>query len=304
MIRIGKIAAAFAGSLALLAALPALAQQAKVYGPPDEQASGGFDGEVGLSGTYAKRNRDLISDVDRSGFGANGTIGYTLPAGKTTVRVEFHAETDKYATTTRGEIEVRQKLGKQVTVTVSATGTKNAVFVESLDADQLVLRGAIELRSGATTVEVYGRHRWRDYNDTIGGTGKGWQGGGRIRQRLGSWHWLELGGSRERIDDNGGRHGFSRTSLSADYSVPVAKRLRLVAGADYRVWTYDGRWVADNPANPQRHDRLIRPELGLSWGRTKGSYLKATAGYDFYESNDLRFSGNGPRLKLAIGYRF
>ncbi len=293
-----------AGALALIAAVPAAAQQGKVYGPPDEAASGGFDGEIKLSGTYAKRDRELISDVDRSGLGASGTIGYTLPAGKTTVRVELHAETDKYATTTRGEIKVQQKLGKLLTVSVAASGTRNAVFVESLDADQLSLRGGIELRSGATTIEVYGRHRWRGYNDSIGGTGQGWQGGAKLRQRFGSYHWLELGGSRERIDDNGGRHGFSRTSLSADYSVPVAKRLRFVTGADYRVWTYDGRWIADNPANPQRHDRLIRPELGLSWGKTKGAYVRATAGYDFYESNDPRFSGNGPRLKLALGFRF
>lgn len=298
------ILAMIAGALALFSAVPAAAQQSKVYGPPDEAASGGFDGEIKLTGTYAKRDRELISDLDRSGLGASGTIGYTLPAGKTTVRVELHAETDKYATTTRGEIEVRQKLGKQVTLSVSATGTKNAVFLESLDADQLALRGGVELRTGKTSIEIYGRHRWRGYNDAIGGTSRGWQGGAKLRQRFGSYHWLELGGSRERIDDNGGRHGFARTSLSADYSVPIAKRLRLVTGADYRVWTYDGRWVADNPANPQRHDRLIRPELGLSWGKTKGAYVRATAGYDCYESNDPRFSGNGPRLKLTLGFRF
>ncbi|MEQ1494357.1 MAG: hypothetical protein ABL912_01165 [Novosphingobium sp.] len=304
MTRFGKIVTALAGAIGLLAGLPAAAQQANLYGPPDEQASGGFDGEITLSSTYAKRDRVLISDLDRSGFGASAVIGYRLPAGETTARVQFQAETNKYATTTRGEVEVQQKLGPQVTLSISASGTKSAIVLESLDADQVAVRGGIELRAGSTTFEVYGRHRWRGYNDAVGGVSQGWQGGVNLRQRFGSWHWLELGGSHERIDDNGGWHGFSRSSVSADYSVPIAKRLRLIAGTDYRIWSYHGRWVADNPANQLRRDRLVRPELGLSWGRTKGAYARASGGYDFYESNDPRFSGNGPRLKLSIGYRF
>lgn len=293
-----------AGSLLLISAPAALAQPGQAYGPKDEEAQGGFDGEVAVLATYAKRARELASDYDRSGLGARATLGYEIPAGSTTLRLEAGAETDKYTTSYRAEVEVRQEIGKSVTLSLGASGTKHAIVLESLDSDQAAVRAGVKIASGNTTVEAFARHRWRKYNDLTGGTGQGWQGGARLRQRFGPYHWLELGGNREHIDDNGGRHGFSRTTLSADYSHPIAKRLRALAGLDYRAWTYDGRWIADNPANPKRHDRLVRPEVGLSWGKTKGAYVRATAGYDFYRSNDSRYSGDGPRLRLITGFRF
>lgn len=291
-------------ALALLAVpmAPALAQQ--TYGPKDEASHGGFDGDVSVLVTYAKRARELASDFDRSGPGASATIGYEIPAGSTTFRLEAHGETDKYATSYRGEAEIRQQLGKEVTVSVSASGTKHAIVLESLDSDQAAIRAGVAVVSGNTTVEAYGRHRWRRYHDVTSGSAKGWQGGARLRQRFGPYHWVELRGNHEQIDDNGGRHGYRRTSLSADYSHPVTKRLRVVAGADYRSWTYDGRWIGDVVTNPKRHDRLVRPEVGLSWGKTKGVYLRASAAYDFYRSNDPRYSGDGPRLRLITGFRF
>lgn len=292
------------GALTLAVAAPALAQSAHTYGPRDEQAEGGFDGEVSLLATYAKRARELASDYDRSGLGASATLGYEIPAGSTTFRLEAQAETDKYATSYRGEAEVRQALGKAVTISASISGTKHAILLETLDGDQVAVRGAIRLVAGQTTLEAFARHRWRYYNDLTGGEGRGWQGGARLRQRFGPYHWLEIGGNLERIDDNGARHSFRRTTLSFDFSQPVAKRLRLLIGLDHRAWTYDGRWIDDNPANPRRHDRMTRPELGLSWGKTRGPYVRATAGYDFYRSNDPRWSGNGPRLRLVTGYRF
>ena len=33
-------------------------------------------------------------------------------------------------------------------------------------------------------------------------------------------------------------------------------------------------------------------------------YARASAAWDFYRSNDPRFTGNGPRLRLVAGYRF
>jgi hypothetical protein len=246
----------------------------------------------------------VASDYDRSGLGASATVGYEVPAGSTTFRLEAQAETDKYTTSYRGEAEIRQQLGEAVTASVSVSGTKHAILLETLDGDQVAVRAGVKIIAGQTTIEAFGRHRWRYYNDVSGGSGEGWQGGAKLRQRFGPYHWLEIGGNAERIDDNGGRHGFRRTTLSVDFSQPVAKRLRLLVGLDHRAWTYDGRWIDDNPANPRRHDRLTRPELGLSWGKTKGAYVRATAGYDFYRSNDPRWSGNGPRLRLVTGYRF
>ncbi len=299
-----RILMRLAGALVMLCTpLTSLAAQ-EVYGPKDDHATGGWDAQIAVSATYAKRAHDRISDYDRSGVGTTAMIGYEMPTGRTTFRIEGRFDADKYATTFGSEAEVRQKLGEKLTASVSASGTKHGIVLESIDADQAAVRGGLTYQAGNTKVEAFGRLRWRRYHDVSGGTSQGWQIGGKVRQRFGSYHWLELGASHERITDNGGPHGYSRTSLAIDYSQPVAKRLRVVVGADYREWTYSGRYIGDVITAPQRRDRLVRPEVGLAYGKTKGAYLRATAAYDFYRSNDARYSGNGPRLRLTLGYRF
>lgn len=291
--------------VALLALPVAAASAQESYGPRDEEPKGGWSGEVSASATYAKRSRDLISDYDRSGAGLETVIGYTLPAGRTaSFRLEGNVSADKYTTSYGARAELTQNLAENVTLRITGSGTRHAVVLESLDADQASAQAAVAVKSGEERIEIYGRHRWRRYHDAAAGTGKGWQLGARWRHRFGSYHWFNVHTAWDRIDDNGGRHGYRRTSVSLDYSHPVAKRLRLLAGTDYRVWTYDGRTIGDVSGAPRRHDRLVRPELGLSWGKTSGSYVRGTAGYDFYRSNDQRFSGNGPRTKLEIGFRF
>jgi hypothetical protein len=297
------------GMLAPLAMLvmstPAQAQTQAVYGPVDDEAQAGWEGEVSVTATYAKRDRDLISDFDRSGLSAQAVVGYRLPAGNSTVlRVEVEAEADKFTESYGGTVEVAQQLGEAVTVSVAASGYKDRVTLESLKTDQAAVRAGVEIVAGNTTIEGFARHRWRGYDDLAGGTGKGWQFGSRLRERFGSYHWAEARLSHERIDDNGGRHGYRRTSLGLDYSHPLTKRLRLRPGFDYRKWTYQGRYIADLATNPKRKDRLIRPEIGLAWGKTAGLFLRGSAGWDFYRSNDPRFTGDGPRLQMVFGYRF
>lgn len=292
-------------ALAQLASPAAMAQGRQTYGPVDEPARAEIEGEVAVLAIYAKRDRELVSDLDRSGIGARATLTYQLPAGaNTTVRLNAAAETDKFATSVRGEAEIRQKISPTVSIAASVSAGAGAITLESDNTDQVAVRGELRIESGKVATELWARYRWRSYGDLAGGKGEGWQGGASMRLRFGSWHWLELRASRERIEDGGGRHGFSRGSIGFDYSRPIAPRLRLVMGLDYREWTYDGRWIADNPANARRSDTLFQPEAGLSWGRTKGFFVRATAGYDFQNSNDPRFSGNGARLRLIAGYRF
>ncbi len=311
MVRIASLTAAIratlCGALAALAMLtlgsPAQAQA--VYGPVDDEAKAGWEGEVAVSATYAKRDRDLISDYDRSGLGAQAVIGYRLPAGNTTsVRIEAEAEVDKYNESFGGTVELAQKLSEAVTVSIAASTYQDRLTLESFKTDQAAVRIGIEVKAGSTRIEGYARHRWRDYDDLAGGTGKGWQFGSVLRERFGSYHWAEARLSHEQIDDNRGRHGFQRTSAGLDYSHPLTKRLRLRPSLDYREWTYQGRYVANLVTNPRQKDRLIRPELGLSWGKTKGLFARGSAAWDFYRSNDPRFTGNGPRLQLVAGYRF
>lgn len=307
------------GSLVLVGLPLAPASAQAVYGPTDEQiqpdkapsgtarsnqSQTGWDGQLSLSATYAKRARELVSDFDRSGVGAAAVLGHSFGSDWTRFRLEGSASTDKYATTYGGEAELAQKLGKAVTARLTASGTKHAVTLESLDVDQATVRGGITASLGETRIEAYARLRWRRYNDASGGTGKGWQLGFHLRQNFGSHHWLALSAAHDRIADNSGFHGYRRSIASLDYSKPLTKRVRLIAGLERREWTYSGRHVGDIAAAPLRHDRLVRPDLGLSYGRSKGLYARATAGYDFYRSNDLRFSGDGPRLRLSVGFRF
>lgn len=297
------------GGLVLLGApLTSVSAQA-VYGPVDDQsrpadASSAWDGQLSVSATYAKRARDLVSDFDRSGPGASAVLGHSFGSDWTRFRLEGSVSTDKYATTYGGEAELTQKLGKAVSARISASGTKHSLTLESLDADQATLRAGLTVSAGETRFEAYARHRWRGYHDISGGTGKGWQLGLHLRQGFGAYHWLELSAAQDRIAGTSGFHGYRRSIVSLDYSKPIAKRLRLIAGAERREWTYSGRHIGDIATAELRHDRLVRPDLGLSYGRAKGIYARATAGYDFYRSNDIRFSGDGPRLRLAVGYRF
>ena len=296
-------------ALALFALAPQGAAAQESYGPRDEASEGGWSGEAAVSATYADRTRDLVSDYERKGFGLDGSIAYTLPAGKsTTLKLEASAGTDRYTTSYGARAEIEHHIGKAVSLRVTASGTKHAVVLESLDADQASVQAAVAVKAGAERIEAYARHRWRKYNDfaaTQGDrTGEGWQVGARWRHRFGSYHWFNVHTAWDRIYDNGGRHSYRRTTVSLDYSHPIGKRLRVLAGADYRDWTYDGRRVGDVATAPRRSDYLVRPELGLSWGKTTGLYARATAGYDIYRSNDLRFTGDGPRLRAVLGFRF
>lgn len=301
---VAQVLCGIAALLLVLTGAPS-AQAQTVHGPLDDEAKAGWEGEIAVSATYAKRDRDLISDYDRSGLGARAVIGYRLPAGNSTsLRLEAEAEVDKYTTSYSATAGIEQALGETVTASLEASGHKHLVTLESRDTDQAAVRGGIEVRSGSATIEGFARHRWRSYGDLATGSGRGWQFGGRLRERFGPYHWAEARLLHERIDDNGGRHDHRRLSLGLDYSRPLTKRLRLRPGFDFREWTYRGRYVADLSTNPRRKDRLVRPELGLSWGKARGPFLRGSAGWDFYRSNDPRFTGDGPRLRFIAGYRF
>ena len=304
----GALLQLFCGLVLIGAPLTSASAQA-VYGPSDEQpqpgkAPSGWDGQLSVSATYAKRARELVSDFDRSGVGVAALLGRSFGSDWTRFRLEGNASTDKYTTTYGGEAELAQQLSKAVTARLTASGTKHAVTLESLDTDQAAVRAGVTVSASETRIEAYARHRWRRYHDVAGGTGQGWQLGVHLTQSFGSYHWLELSAAYDRIADNGGFHSYRRSIASLDYSKPLTKRLRLIAGLERREWTYSGRRVGDIATADLRHDRLVRPDLGLSYGRSKGLYARATGGYDFYRSNDIRFSGDGPRLRLSLGYRF
>lgn len=277
----------------------------------DDGFEDGFDAEISAAGTYADRSREGFDDVDSSNVRLRGEVGYEGGDDMTKFRLETHVAVSDYRGDNDGtrlgwgiRAEATQAIGKAASVEISAGHVTNTVVLESLRADQTKAETKFSIKQGSKTIDAHAGYRWRDYKDSAGGKGKGWEAGARIHHRFGSYNWVAASVSHDRIKSAAQRRSYQRTSFAADYSVPVAKRLRLLASAEHRNWTYQGRFVGDVAGAAKRKDTLTRPEIGLSYGRTKGVYVRGTAGYDFYKSNDARFSGNGPRAQMTIGFRF
>jgi hypothetical protein len=275
----------------------------------DEPA--GVYGEISASAIYANRSRALIDDADSSNLRVRAELGFEGGNAMTKFRLETHVGASDFrgdgqsARANLGALaELSQKFADSYTVAVTASHSENIVTLESAEVNQTKLAASLTAEDGKNRIEAHVGYRWRGYQDVIGGKGKGLEVGARFRHRLGSYHWAALGVTHDRISSDNIQRGYHRTSFSADYSVPVAKKVRLIAGADYRTWNYTGRTIAGVAGTPRRSDRLIRPEVGLTYGRSKGIYARATLGYDFYKSNDPRFSGNGIRAGGTVGFRF
>jgi hypothetical protein len=290
--------------------VPAFAADEKAQADKDDQPAG-FYGEVSASGTYTKRARTLLDDADGSNLRLRTELGFEGGNAMTKFRLEAHVGVSDYhddggsARPRLGAlVELSQKFADSYTFAASAAHDENIVTLESTNTDQTIIKASIAAEPGNNLIEAHAGYRWRDYQDAIGGKGKGVELGARLRHRFGSYHWAAIGVTHDRIASNNVQRDYRRTAFGADYSVPVAKRLRITASADYRTWTYPSRTVGSVATAPKRSDRLIRPEIGLSYGRSKGLYARSSLGYDFYKSNDPRFSGNGIRVGGTVGYRF
>jgi hypothetical protein len=302
---IGLAALAFGGGSAAFA---------KDETPMDGKSStddDGFDLEISASGTFAERSREGFDDSDSSNARLRAEAGYEGGNEMTKFRLEMHVGASDYRKDGDGARlnwgargRVTHELSQSIAAEFSAGHSANNVVLESTKADQTRIAAKLSLKQGSKTIEASAAYRWRDYDDALGGKGKGWEAGARVHKRFGSYHWVAASVSHDRIDSGVQRRGYNRTSFTADYSVPIAKNLRFVAGAERRNWTYQGRFIGDVISAPKRQDTLTRPEIGLSYGRRKGAYIRGSAGYDFYKSNDTRFSGNGPRAQITMGFRF
>jgi hypothetical protein len=296
--------------LGLIAMLLGIAQPVAAQNGNAEQESG-WEGEISASATYANRSRELLDDANRSNIATRAEISYKGSTDLTRYRVEAHIGASDYRGDNRdirlnwgGRAELGQKIAKDITIEASAAHSANIVSLESLNVDQSRIGGALTIEPGKHLFEVHTGYRWRNYDDGAQGSGKGMEIGARYRHRFASYHWAAFGISHDRIKSSDQRRSYRRTSLNADYSVPIAPKLRLVAGIDHRRWVYLGRPIGNVAGAANRRDRLIQIETGLSYGRAKGAFARATIGYDFYKSDDIRFSGNGVRARLGIGYRF
>lgn len=296
----------------LLGALvqPAMAREAQENRDPpgDRTAPGietGWDVEVAFAATHNDTDNPIDpNDFNLAGVGGTGKVGFSATGKSTEFRLEVDADVFDYNISYGVNGEVTRKLGANVEIGLKAAHARHLITAEALETNQTQLRAGIAWEKGKNRIETFAAHRWRDYNDAAGGTGKGWSVGGRMRHRFATFHWIALGVTHDRITASAARHTYRRTTWSADYSVPVAKDLRAVAGFDLRNWRFDARPAFGAAVPAVRQDRLIRIEGGLSWGKRRGLFAKATGGYDFHRSNDILQGGDGPRAAVTVGLRF
>ncbi len=271
-----------------------------------------LEAEIALSTLVAESARNDTSEDDRSRIGALAEMRYIFFDEDTEVAIETKVEAFDYVDdgdNTRFSVgataEVRQSLTNKVKLELRGGHMTNLVTLESQNTDQSMARAAVILDLNKTSrFELAAGHRWRHYDDNAGGNGEGWQVGGKYRHRFGANHIASVGITHDEIKSTTPIHSYKRNAVAFDYSMPVAKHLRLVAGLDAREARFTGRPVGNIANAPNRKDRLIRPEIGLSYGKSTGLYARATAGYDLRSSNDARYRQDSPRLTLKVGWRF
>jgi hypothetical protein len=292
--------------LALLASLATMPAAAK------GSAEGtGWDADASLKLIATENALNGSDDLDSSGIGARAELGYQAKTADTEFRLEVDASVFDFSDDARPTREgygvrakVTQAIGANFKLSAEGRHATNIATLESLSTDQTSARGEVSWDGGDDEVTGYAEYRWRDYDDLTNSEGHGLRTGVEYRHHFASWHWLRFDLSHEDIASANPLRGFERDSASIDYSHPIAKNLRLLAGIEARRWTYDDRIAQGAAVGVRRKDSLIAPEIGLSFGRTNGIYVNGRASYQFRQSNDVRYGNDGPRLDLTMGYRF
>ena len=295
----GKIA--IFGFATLLAAIPTIAT-----------ARTELSGEASARAVAAKRNVLQNDEFDSSGFGASASLraktdvaGFELWAEGSAGIFNYLDEERDARQSLQGEVGISRELGETLEIAVRAVTSKNLVFVEALSADQQRVRVEGKWEQGNNRLQAFGEYRRRQYDDLENVEGTGTRFGGYYNRRLGSYHWVRVSAFTDNIDANSDFRDYDRVSASIDYSRPFSRMFRGLAGVDLRSWGFPGRDARGPSAGGEtRKDSAITPQLGAQYGRGRGLFATARAGYEFRTSNDERFDGNTPRFSLEAGYRF
>ena len=149
------------------------------------------------------------------------------------------------------------------------------------------------------------RWREREYDDSDGPEGGSTRGNGpklsaAYRYRLGRYHYISLDLDAEGIDSDNPVREFARQSISASYTRPITRTLRLRPALAVRHTSFSGRLAPDGT---RRDDTYMTPELEALWW-TGHFRVEAEAKYVIAGSNDPDRDRKGHRLSLSIGYAF
>lgn len=270
-----------------------------------------FDAEISARAIYTERDTQAGDGLEPSGFGTRGEVGVMWVDDGTRFRLQGDATYFNYSNEDRDDREgfgIQAELAQEVSDTVTVSGrvryANDIVALESFSADQLGVEGQVEWSKGNDRIRIGAEWREREYNDRLSTTGRGPSLDVQYNRRIAPWQWFRLELRADSIESDNPRRGYSRQSARATYSHPISRNARLRARIEARQWTYDNRIAQGAPDGELRSDTLVRPMVGITFGRLSGLYGRAYAYYEFRDSNDERYRADAPRFEAAIGYRF
>ncbi|MBY6129621.1 hypothetical protein KUW15_12945 [Qipengyuania aquimaris] len=290
-------------------ALPVIA--ASLLASEPALADSEFTGSVSTRGVAAKRDILQNDEFDSSGFGADvslrGEKDFNIlrfwAKGSAGI-FQYLDEERENRQVLQGEIGIARDFGEDLEISLRGVYSQNLVFVEALSADQQRARAQVKWEADGNRFQAYGEYRKRQYDQLVPADGTGTRFGGHYNRRLGSYHWVRVGGFADTIDSTDDERDYNRISGSVEYSHPVSRMFRGRASVDVRTWKFPGRIARGDVTGATRQDNAITPQVGVDYGRATGLFGRARAGYEMRKSNDERFDGNTPRLSLEVGYRF
>lgn len=282
--------------------------------PGTASAQTAWSGEIAVRAVESERNIGEGEEIDSSGIGIRGEIGVDIEASRRT-RIRFEAEaggfdyrdsTRKSRETYGGAVAISHDLTDALEFRLQARRIENIAVLESSQADQTSAGARLQWERGNDRVRLSADYRKREYDLVVPASGAGYRVSAQYRRRIGSYHWLSIDLSHEEMSSSGSpQRSYERRVIKATYSLPVARRLRVLPSIDVRKWDYDARIAQGDPDGDLRVDRYAAPGLGIAYGSdTAGPFIRAETEYRLRQSNDQRFGQDGFWIGVSAGYRF
>lgn len=251
---------------------------------------------------------DAEEEDNGSAYVLRGALDYDLDFGSTEVSLGYDTAAYFYEDGDRADrwshrsaLAVTNNLSEKVQLFAQASYASNIGTPESGATDQTELFGRLQFAINASNrVRTFAGYRWREY-DFDQSEGQGSLYGVEYRFRLAANQYLIAELRRENIESASLRRGYDRTTAEMFYQRPVARGMRLRAGAIASWWDFDGRFA---PTGELLKRRSITPEIDFQYATRPGWVIRGRLQKIFRGSNDPRFAEDEQRAIITTGYQF
>ncbi len=276
----------------------------------DSTSVGNISGQISIARVFGSDLEGIDAEEEDNGsaYVLRGSLDYDLDIGDAEIMLGydtagyFYDDDDRSNRwSNRGFVGASAKVSKDFLFFGQAAYSSNISSAESGSTDQTeVLARAQYTINNSNRVRAFGGYRWRKY-DFDGSQGQGEFFGAELRHRIEANHYLTAEVRRESISSANIRRGYDRTTADFFYQRPIAKNLRLIAGATARWWEFDGRPLA---SGERLERKSFTPELDVQYATRPGVLLQARLQQILRGSNDPQFAENETRATVTLGYRF